>query len=161
MRVQRLIFIFVIAAIGSATLTVSAQSEDELIEQGRYLVTISGCNDCHTAGYLMSEGQVPEDQWLQGDTFGWRGPWGTTYAPNLRLVVADMTEAQWITMAKALQARPPMPWFNLNRWKEKDLKALYHYIRHLGPAGERAPAYIPADQEPPPPYATFPPPPPQ
>jgi mono/diheme cytochrome c family protein len=57
-----------------------AQTADaETVERGRYLVTITGCNDCHTAGYLASEGQTPEEQWLTGDTFGWRGPWGTTF----------------------------------------------------------------------------------
>lgn len=134
----------------------AAQSQSEQVAHGRYLSKIKGCNDCHTAGYLLSEGKVPEQQWLLGDQFGWRGPWGTTYAPNLRLIVADMSEAQWLTMAKSLKARPPMPWFNLNEMKDEDLKALYQYIRHLGPAGERAPAYVPPGQEPNPPYALFP-----
>lgn len=130
-----------------------------LLAQGRYVAKLGGCNDCHTAGYLMSEGQIPEEKWLLGDRFGWRGPWGTTYATNLRLLVADMTEEQWMTMARALKSRPPMPWWKLHEMKEEDLQALYHYIRHLGPAGEPAPAYLPPDQEPPPPYASFPAPP--
>ena len=134
-------------------------ADSDLIEHGRYIATIGGCNDCHTAGFLMSEGQVPEAQWLLGDSFGWHGPWGTTYAPNLRLLADGMTEAQWITMARSLKARPPMPWFNLNLMKENDLKALYAYLRHLGPAGTAAPAYLPPGQEPPPPFATFPAPP--
>ena len=136
-----------------------AQTQTEQIEQGRYLAKIGGCNDCHTAGYLMSEGNVPEENWLLGDQFGWRGPWGTTYASNLRLIVAEMSEQQWVAMTKSLKARPPMPWFNLNQMKDEDLKALYQYIRHLGPTGEPAPAYVPPDQEPSPPYALFPSPP--
>ncbi len=150
----------VITAAVFSMISTMVRSESELITQGRYVATIGGCNDCHTAGYLMSEGQVPEEEWLLGDSFGWYGPWGTTYAPNLRLLADGMTEAQWIAMAKALKARPPMPWFNLNLMRESDLQALYHYLRHLGPAGSPAPAYIPPDQEPPPPYATFPAPPP-
>ena len=35
--------------------------------RGRYLVEIGGCNDCHTPGYAMSGGKVPEKQWLVGD----------------------------------------------------------------------------------------------
>ena len=46
----------------------------------------SGCNDCHTAGYMQKDGQVPETEWLTGDSMGWQGPWGTTYAANLRLL---------------------------------------------------------------------------
>ena len=100
-----------IVLLGLYGLSVSAHAgtEDELLEQGRYVARLGGCNDCHTAGYLMSEGRVPEHLWLLGDRFGWRGPWGTTYAPNLRLLVADMTEEQWVTMARNLKTRPPMP----------------------------------------------------
>lgn len=53
-----------------------------------------------------------------------------------------------------------MPWFNLNRMKEEDMRAIYQYIRHLGPGGKPAPDYVAPDGEPPPPYALFPPPPP-
>ncbi len=64
------------------------------IEAGRYLTIITGCNDCHTDGYLMAEGKVPEEDWLTGSSLGWRGPWGTTYPPNLRLTVQAFTEEE-------------------------------------------------------------------
>ncbi len=130
-----------------------------LIEHGRYLAITSGCNDCHTPGYMMKHGQVAQDIWLTGDNFGWRGPWGTTYAPNLRLYVQGMTEAQWIENARSLKTRPPMPWFSLNAMREEDLRALYRFIVSLGEPGEPAPAYVPPDQEPATPYALFPSPP--
>jgi hypothetical protein len=41
----------------------------------------------------------------------------------------------------------------------QDLRAMYRYIRHLGPGGDPAPAYLPPDKEPPPPYVAFPAPP--
>lgn len=133
--------------------------EMTVVERGRYLLKTSGCNDCHTAGYLLLEGKTPEAQWLMGDTFGWRGPWGTTYATNLRLLADTLTERQWITMAKTLKRRPPMPWFNLNAMTPADLGAMYQFLRYLGPAGKPAPAYLPPDQEPTGPHATFPAPP--
>jgi len=40
------------------------------------------------------------------------GALGTTYPANLRLVVAGMSEAQWIKHARQ-ERLPPMPWFNL------------------------------------------------
>ena len=129
------------------------------VERGRYLLRSSGCNDCHTAGYAPSEGKTPEELWLTGDTFGWRGPWGTTYASNLRLFANQLTEEQWVAMAKTLKRRPPMPWFNLNAMTAEDLGAMYQFLRYLGPAGTPAPAYVPPDQEPSGPYATFPAPP--
>ncbi|WP_345986477.1 c-type cytochrome [Sulfurimonas sp. HSL-1656] len=130
------------------------------IERGRYVATMMGCNDCHTPNYIMAEGKVPEALWLTGSPFGWRGPWGTTYATNLRMRLAGMTEDEWVAKAKQLKARPPMPWFNLNQMKEEDMRAFYRYVRHLGAAGAEAPAYVPPNEEPNPPYATFPSPPP-
>lgn len=129
------------------------------VDRGRYLVIITGCNDCHTPGYLLSEGKVPEKLWLTGDRFGWRGPWGTTYAANLRILISAMTEDQWVKSARTLKARPPMPWFDVNVMKKEDLKALYQFIRYMGANGEPAPAYLAPDQEPTTPYALFPSPP--
>jgi len=129
------------------------------IERGRYLAQVAGCNDCHTSGYLMSNGQIPESQWLMGDSFGWRGPWGTTYPPNLRLFVKGMSEDQWVQVARTLKRRPPMPWYTLNNMHEDDLRALYRFIRSLGDPGNPAPAYLSPDQEPKTPYALFPSPP--
>jgi mono/diheme cytochrome c family protein len=143
--------------LGVGLSTVVAQTVDhQKAARGKYLVMITGCNDCHTPGYLLSEGQVAEELWLTGDTFGWRGPWGTTYAANLRNLVQGLTEQQWVLLAKNLKARPPMPWFNLNEMTDEDLGAIYHYIRQLGPGGSAAPAYVPPDKEPHPPYALFP-----
>lgn len=127
------------------------------VERGRYLARIAGCNDCHTPGYLSGAGEVPEDLWLTGDRFGWHGPWGTTYGSNLRLFVNALTEEQWLVTARNLRSRPPMPWFNLNAMHDEDLRALYQFIRYLGPGGEPAPAFVPPGQEPATPYATFPP----
>jgi len=129
------------------------------VERGRYLTKITGCNDCHTPGYLLAEGKVPENLWLTGETLGWRGPWGTTYGSNLRLFFSARTEDQWVKTARTLKARPPMPWFTLNIMHEEDLRAIYQFIRYLGPGGEPAPAYVPPGQEPKTPYALFPPPP--
>ena len=128
-------------------------------EHGRYLVTIAGCNDCHTPGYAMSGGKVDEKQWLTGDSLGWRGPWGTTYPVNLRLYMQALTEKQWVDKARHLTARPPMPFWALNQMTDSDLRALYRYVRALGPAGSPAPAYVPPNQEPRPPFVTFPAPP--
>jgi uncharacterized membrane protein len=93
--------------------------------RGRYLVSIAGCNDCHTPGFAMSGGKVDEKQWLTGDSLGWRGPWGTTYPVNLRLYMQTLSEKQWIDKARHLTARPPMPFWALNGMTETDLRALY------------------------------------
>jgi len=126
------------------------------LERGNYLVRIGGCNDCHTPGYFASNGKVPEKDWLTGDRLGWRGPWGTTYASNLRMYMQRITEEQWLKKAKSLKTRPPMPWFTVQQMSTADLRAIHAYIRHLGPGGDPAPAYVPPDKEPPPPFVQFP-----
>lgn len=146
---------------GVAGLVRPAETDNSaaMVEHGRYLAQLAGCNDCHTPGYLLNNGETPESQWLIGDDFGWRGPWGTTYAPNLRLFLKDMSENEWVQVARTLKRRPPMPWYTVNRMHEDDLRALYRFIRSLGEPGKPAPAYLPPDQEPSTPYALFPSPP--
>lgn len=123
--------------------------------RGKYLVQVAGCNDCHTAGYAASAGAIDESKWLLGDQLGWRGDWGTTYASNLRLAVKDMTAEQFVARVRS-PLRPPMPWFNLRDMRDGDVKAIFAYLKHLGPAGEPAPAYVPPDQEPAGPFIRFP-----
>jgi mono/diheme cytochrome c family protein len=125
-------------------------------QRGRYLVKITGCNDCHTPGYADVGGNIPEIDWLTGDTIGWRGPWGTTYASNLRLYMQYLSEDQWVTIARTAQFRPPMPWYVLHDMTEQDLRAIYRFIRNMGPAGKPAPAYLPPEKEPVGPYILFP-----
>src|SRR5690606_32211740 len=104
-------------------------------------------------------GNVPEAQWLTGDALGFNGPWGTTYPTNLRLYMQKLTEDQWVKQAKAMKTRPPMPWFNLHAMTNSDLRAMYRYIRHLGPAGKPAPEYLSPDKAPQGPVVRFPAPP--
>jgi len=99
---------------------------------------------------------VPETEWLTGDALGWRGPWGTTYAINLRLRLNAMSEQQWLTTARTVRARPPMPWFALRDMTDDDLRAIYQFVHALGPRGQPAPPYRPADDIPPMPYVQFP-----
>jgi len=131
------------------------------IERGRYLVKIAGCNDCHTPGYAQSGGNIPEKEWLIGDHLGWRGPWGTTYPTNLRLFMQTkgLSEDMWVNIARNTQAKPPMPWFALRDMTDRDLRAIYQFVKSLGPAGEQAPTFVPPDKEPAPPYVQFPAPP--
>jgi hypothetical protein len=144
--------------VAAADVSKSGQSSSSgtTIERGRYLVKIAGCNDCHTKGYAESGGAVPEKEWLTGTALGWRGPWGTTYPPNLRLSMAKISEDKWIEMGHKMQFRPPMPWFALRDMSTTDLKAIYRFVRHLGPAGSPAPAFVPPGQTPSEPYVQFP-----
>ncbi|KAB2319859.1 c-type cytochrome [Betaproteobacteria bacterium SCN1] len=119
-----------------------AAQGDADIRHGRYLVATSGCNDCHTPAYMAKGGQVAESEWLTGDAMGWQGPWGTTYAANLRLLAASLTEAQWLARARQ-PMRPPMPVASLRAMTDADLRAIYRYVKSLPAKGGPAPAYVP------------------
>lgn len=123
-----------------------------LVAHGEYIVRIAGCNDCHTEAYGQRGGDVPKAEWLQGSALGYHGPWGTTYATNLRLTVDGLDEAGWLAYTGSLHTRPIMPDFMLREMREEDRRAIYRFIRSLGPAGEPAPAALPPGQAPPMPY---------
>ena len=139
----------------------AARTDADLVARGRYLVMLGGCNDCHTPGFALKAGKVPEAEWLTGDALGWQGDWGTTYPPNLRLRLNAMDLAAWKAFAKNLTTRPPMPYWAVNAMTDEDLEALWTYVHSLGPAGEPAPAALPPGVAPKGPAVTFPAPPPQ
>jgi hypothetical protein len=83
-------------------------SEEELIVRGKYLVTIGGCNDCHSPKIMTPNGPAPDPSRLlsghiQSEVLptidknigkdGWvrfnmnltaaAGPWGVSFAANL------------------------------------------------------------------------------
>jgi mono/diheme cytochrome c family protein len=144
--------IITLAAIAVAAVTTSIAGptapaagpqlmQDGSVAHGRYLVTITGCHDCHTPGHAQNGGHAPPAKWLTGSPVGFQGPWGVSYPANLRLTVQSLTEAEWLVFARA-ERRPPMPWFSLRDMSDQDLTDIYRYIRSLGPAGTAAPTPV-------------------
>ncbi|MFM7233392.1 MAG: diheme cytochrome c-553 [Flavobacteriales bacterium] len=92
---------------------------------GEHLVTVCGCNDCHTPKKMTDRGPEPDSSlWLSGHPASmpapavdradmakrglavtdfltaWVGPWGTTYAPNItgdETGIGTWSEQQFIT----------------------------------------------------------------
>ena len=100
------------AYAGSADSVLSANSEaaakPDKVARGKYLVTIAGCNDCHTPLKMGENGPEPDwsrmlsghpdtikvasgatlsnDPWLVATTAtstAWSGPWGVSFTANL------------------------------------------------------------------------------
>jgi len=120
------------------------------------MVVTGHCNNCHTDKYAAKAGDVPEANWLLGNSVGWRSKTGTVYAPNLRLYLQSMSVEAWLIAARVARPRAPMPWWTLRDTSDEDLIAMYRYIQTLKPAGSPAPTFLPADQVPPPPYNQLP-----
>lgn len=148
----------IFVGIGLIAAPLSAQAADPSVKRGLHVSIIGGCHDCHTAGYNEAEGKIDPATALKGIPIGWRGPWGTTYAANLRLVAKDKTEDEFVKFGKELKTRPPMPWYNVHEMTDVDLRSLYMYIKSLGDPGDPVPEYVPPDQEPKTPYVTLVPP---
>jgi hypothetical protein len=72
------------------------------------------------------------------------------------LLISRIDEEQWLAMAHNMRTRAPMAWYRLREMKDTDLRAIYRYVRWLGPAGQPAPAALPAGVRPPEPYINFP-----
>ena len=128
--------------------SVSAASPEEA---GRYIVRTSGCNDCHTPGFMVMGEKVPESQWLIGNPIGFRGPWGTTYPQNLRRFIQPFTDEQFVEVVRKRHDRPPMSWSQLHAMSDQDLKAIYAYLKRLGAThgvGQPATDWVPPDREP-------------
>jgi len=149
-----ILLLTLLTAIASLAYAADAATSQQMVERGRYLVTVSGCNDCHTPNYPESGGKIPESDRLTGNSVGFQGPWGTSYPSNLRLTMKNLNEQQWLQRARQ-PLRPPMPWFSLRDMTDDDLRAVYAYIRQLGPKGQPAPAYAAPGQTVSTPYIEF------
>ena len=152
----------------------SARRHDEQVARGKYLVTVGGCNDCHTPLKMTSQGPQPDlTRMLSGHpadaklppppklenspwfaaTAGmtaWAGPWGVSYAANLtpdqNTGLGIWTEEMFVKalrtgkhMSAGRDILPPMPWQNLARMTDADLKALFAYLRSVPAIENRVP----------------------
>ena len=126
------------------------------LDRGRYVIEVMGCNDCHSPDYIVKRGNIPEQDWLVGNTLGFRSSNGTRYPTNLRLLVDHLTEEDWLTLARKMRKETPMADAMLPQTAESDLRAMYKYIKYLGPRGQKAPDSLPADVVPQTPYILSP-----
>ncbi|MET0378881.1 MAG: c-type cytochrome [Spongiibacteraceae bacterium] len=161
MSIKKSLMVIGLTALGSfhAVPAISSDSQQADLAKGKYLVQLGGCNDCHTAGYAPSGAQTPVQNWLLGDSLGYKGPWGTTYPTNLRQFIQNFSEAQWIAYAQTMKTRPPMPWWVLNAMTTDDLAAIYKFIKSLGPSVATVPSYVAPGQPTKAPYIQWPEPP--
>jgi hypothetical protein len=126
------------------------------IERGRSLVKSMGCNDCHTPSYEERGLAIPEQDWLTGGTLGFLGPEGTSYPANLRLLCDRISEDDWLVLTRQMRKDAPMGAILLPKTPEADLRAIYRFVKQLGPKGDPAPASLPAGVTPTTRYIEYP-----
>ncbi len=140
-------------------------SREETIARGAELVRAGGCADCHTPKIMTPHGPVDDEARLfaghvrdvpaSPDSAGntvWEGPWGISYAANLTPDPATglWSEASFIKTMRTGKRRghgrallPPMPWQEIARLPEEDLKAIYAYLASLPPVFNSVPDPVP------------------
>lgn len=157
----------------------------DLIKRGEYLVTIMGCNDCHTPKVMTDHGPdldrtrlmsghpadvplapitdkeaVRTGQWvlMHPMVSAYVGPWGTSYAANLTPDATGIgswsfeqfkkavTEGKYKGLDGGRMLLPPMPWFNMVKMPDEDLKAMFAYLKSLPPVENVVPAPVPPSE---------------
>jgi mono/diheme cytochrome c family protein len=124
-----------------------SETPDPTLARGRMLVAFGGCNECHTPGWAENDGNVPVTAWMTGSSIGYRGPWGTSYPANVRLWFQVESEDAWLRAVATRGGHPPMRWTDLRVLSVADRRAIYRFIRSLGPAGVPAPKDLPPGEK--------------
>ena len=114
------------------------------------------------AGHLAGTPLPPIDEkalqpgnWvlLSPDLTAFVGPWGISYPANLssdsatgigawgeETFIKTMRTGKHLGQEGGRPILPPMPWYNLAKMKEEDLKAIYAYLKSTPPVSNRVPA---------------------
>lgn len=126
-----------------ATLAVTshdAVAQNSQIKRGKYLVTLGGCNDCHTPGYFFGKPDLA--RFLGGSEVGFEIPGlGVFHGPNLT-PDSDTGIGKWsteeivtaITKGKRPDGRelaPTMPWRAYANLTSEDSRAIAAFLKSL------------------------------
>jgi len=124
-----------------------AGAADAQIARGKYLVEITGCSDCHTAGSFFGKPNLK--QFLGGSDVGFAAPGGVFVPPNLtpdketglgkwtnEEVVAAITKGE--RPDKRMLA-PAMPWQDFAHLTRTDALAIVAYLKSLPPVSHKVP----------------------
>src|SRR5258708_14069287 len=100
------------ASVLAITPLTGAVAADPAVERGKYLVTIAGCNDCHTPGYFL--GKPDMARFLGGSEVGFEIPGlGVFHGPNLtpdkETGLGGWTDAQIVTALHNATTPPARP----------------------------------------------------
>ena len=137
----------------------------DAVARGKWLVTVLGCNDCHTPrlpegrqdpNYLLAghKADDPYPAWndslytkgygmlvaTSGTAFA--GPWGVTFGRNLTpdktTGIGGWNEEAFINVLREGTLKPPMPQ-TYGQLADSDLKAMFAYLASLKPVKNLVP----------------------
>ena len=149
--------IVVVGSVGlSMLVTLPSAAADRNVARGKYLVGISGCNDCHTPGYFF--GKPDMTRFLGGSEVGFEIPGlGVFYGPNLtpdRETGLGTWSRGQIAAAITKGIRPDgrilapiMPWHAFASLTRQDTNAIVAYLRSLPPVKNKVPGPFGPDEK--------------
>lgn len=141
-------------AVGLVFLTVSVlappshAADDAQIARGEYLVTISGCNDCHTPGYFF--GKPDMERFLGGSEVGFEIPGlgvfaGANITPDKETGIGSWTPEKIVTALRSgirpdgRVLAPIMPWHAFAHLTKDDAMAITAFLQSVKPVNNKVP----------------------
>jgi mono/diheme cytochrome c family protein len=151
--------VLAVASIGASLPVAPGElcAQDFVSKRGQYLVTLGGCNDCHTPGYFF--GKPDAARFLGGSEVGFEIPGlGVFHGPNLTpdpetgLGAWSLDQiATAITKGKRPDGRelaPIMPWHAFASLTAQDVRAIAVYLKTLPPVKNKVPGPFGANEQP-------------
>jgi mono/diheme cytochrome c family protein len=133
-----------------------AAADDAQVSRGEYLVTMGGCNDCHTPGQFL--GKPDTERFLGGSDVGFEIPGlgvfpGPNITPDKQTGIGSWTTEQIVT---AIQSgirpdgrvlAPIMPWQSFSQLTKDDATAIAAFLQSVKPVTNKVPGpFKPGDK---------------
>jgi mono/diheme cytochrome c family protein len=127
----------------ASTLSIKADEADvRQVAHGKYLVSVIGCGDCHTAGYFFGNPDMAHS--LGGSDVGFEIPGlGVFVAPNLtsdgETGLGNWTREEIVAAMQTgkrpdgRELAPIMPWRDLANLTRSDAMDIAAYLKSLAP----------------------------
>ena len=140
-----------------AALSRQALTQDTQIARGKYLVTLAGCNDCHTPGYFF--GKPDMSRFLGGSEVGFEIPGlGVFHGPNLtpdqdtglgkwsvEQIITSITKGQ---RPDGRMLAPIMPWHAFAELTPDDSRAIAVFLKSLTAVKNKVPGPFGPNEKP-------------
>jgi mono/diheme cytochrome c family protein len=135
----------------------AAGAQQAQAERGKYLVSIAGCNDCHTPGYFFGKPEM--DRYLGGSEVGFEIPGlGVFHGPNLtpdpETGLGNWSIGQIVTALQTgkrpdgRELAPIMPWRAFANLTKDDATAVAVFLKSLPPVKNKVPGPFGPNEKP-------------
>lgn len=138
---------FAVAAV-AGLIPLNKAAAQAQVDRGKYLVTIAGCNDCHTPGYFFGKPEM--NRFLAGSEVGFEIPGlGVFHGPNLtpdkETGLGNWTVEQIVTALQTgkrpdgRELAPIMPWRAFANLTKDDVTAIAMFLKTIPAVKNKVP----------------------